>query len=200
MECNEHTIFNIQPPNGNGISDVQSFLNSLGKKYGIRETLLVKRDDLCVAEWVRLKCEYSCGEHGKNWCCPPETPGIEQVKAILKDYEKAVLLFTGKERNLTTNKEQRRHKRIRIWKGIVALERRLFSEGYRKAFGLVSCKCSLCKRCSYPGNCMFPKYKRPSVKSFSIDISQTLRNIGPQLDIQKHDNQDYACSGIILLD
>ena len=95
---------------------------------------------------------------------------------------------------------QKRRQQVSNWKGTVALERHLFLVGYYKAFGLVSETCALCKQCAYPEPCKFPMYKRPSVESFSIDMFQTIQNIGRPVRICNDVKDEYDCYSLILLE
>jgi predicted metal-binding protein len=171
------------------------------KKYNISEIIPLKTEDICVAHWVRLKCKYGCRKYAKSWCCPPETPTPDQTKALLSEYQKALLLI-GTNRNGDFYRENQKKRRIQVntWKGTVALERRLFLSGYYKALGLVSENCALCKVCAYPGECKFPDDRRPSVESCSIDIFQTLKNIGKPIQIAQNVDAEYNCYSIILLE
>ena len=69
-----------------------------------------------------------------------------------------------------------------------------------KSYDLVSENCALCKDCAYPDNCLFPMERRPSVESCSIDIFQTLRNIGKPFKIAHDVTDEYHCYSIILLE
>lgn len=199
MQHNPKNVYSIE--NSRKEKDIIAELGKLGKRYNINEIIPLNTDDICVAPWVRLKCKYGCNKYGKSWCCPPETPTPEKMQVILKDYRKALLLC-GVLRNGDFYKDNQRKRRIQVntWKGTLALERRLFLAGYYKAFGLVSENCALCKTCTYPQECKFPKDRRPSVESCSIDIFQTLRNINKQFQIAQDVAAEYNCYSIILLE
>ncbi len=176
-------------------------LIAVGQKYNIQDIIPLSTDDICIAHWVRLKCKYGCSKFGTSWCCPPETPSPEQTKVILSEYNKALLLHgTMKNTHFYRNNNQKRRIQVSTWKGTVALERFLFLEGYYKAFSLVSDTCALCKICSYPNPCKFPKDRRPSIESCAIDIFQTVMNIGKSYEIAKEVTEEYQCFSIILLE
>lgn len=181
--------------------DILSELGKIGRKYNINEIIPLNIEDICVAPWVRLKCKYGCSKYGKSWCCPPETPDPEKMNIVLEGYREALLLC-GIIKNGDFYRDNQRKRRIQVntWKGTLALERRLFLAGYYKAFGLVSENCALCKRCTYPRECKFPKDRRPSVESCSIDIFQTLKNINRQFQIAKNVTSEYNCYSIILVE
>ena len=123
------------------------------------------------------------------------------MKALLDEYNRALLIF-GKGKNGHFNRDNSSKRRIQVktWKGVIALERHLFLNGYHKAFSLISENCALCKECSYPAKCKFPEYKRPSVESCAIDIFKTLEKLGKPVNIVKDVNDEYNSYSIILLD
>lgn len=194
-----NNIYSIEA--GRNKKELLSELEKIGRKYNINEIVPIKVEDICVAPWVRLKCKYGCSKYGKSWCCPPETPNPEKMQVVLEGYREALLLC-GTIKNGDFYKENQRKRRVQVntWKGTLALERRLFLAGYYKAFGLVSENCALCKSCTYPRECKFPKDRRPSVESCSIDIFQTLKNINRHFEIVKKVTSEYNSYCIILLE
>jgi predicted metal-binding protein len=164
-------------------------LTEAAAPLGIEDVHPFSPEEIVVAEWVQLKCRYGCDLYNRSWCCPPATPTPEKVREIISEYSAALLLqSTHYLPNFYNDHGRRRASLVRCWKGTVSLERMLFLEGYHKAFSLVGESCALCKKCVYPRNCRFPKEKRPSVESFSIDVIGTLQRLGitPKLatDIQ----------------
>jgi predicted metal-binding protein len=181
--------------------DLLAELEELGKKFNINEIIPLNTEDICVAPWVRLKCKYGCSKYGKSWCCPPETPDPEKMQVVLEGYREALLLCgTIKNGDFYRDNQKKRRIQVNTWKGTLALERRLFLAGYYKAFGLVSENCALCRTCTYPQECRFPKDRRPSVESCSIDIFQTLKKINRQVQIAQEVSSEYNCYSIILLE
>lgn len=172
-----------------------------GARHGVRDVLAVSTADICVAQWVRLKCKYGCKRYGSSWCCAPETPSPEQARAVLDEYRTALLLFST-TRNADFHREnaRKRRRQVQLWKGIVALERRLFLSGYYKAFALVSETCALCRECSYPDACRFPNDRRPSVESFAIDVFQTLKNVGRGFRVATNVAEEHDSYSVILLE
>jgi predicted metal-binding protein len=182
-------------------ADLFGELEPLARKSEIDEMMLISTEDISVAEWVHWKCKFGCKNHGKSWCCPPETPTPEQARAILREYERAILLCgSGKHVNHYRDNHQKRRKQVHVWKSTVALERQLFLLGYYKAFALVAETCALCRECAYPHDCKFPMNRRPSVESFSIDVFQTLKNVGKRFEIAKNIAEEHNSYSIILLE
>jgi predicted metal-binding protein len=202
MQCNHKEEKSVLPfEQTKKGKDIIKEISALGKKYNIHEIIPLSTKDISVAHWVRLKCKYGCKKYATSWCCPPETPTPDQTKALLNEYQKALLLC-GSVRNSHFYRDNQKKRRLQVntWKGTVALERRLFLAGYYRAFSLVSENCALCKVCPYPDDCIFPVDRRPSVESCSIDIFQTLKNIGKQFRIAHDVTEEYHCYSIILLE
>ncbi len=172
-----------------------------GRRYGIEEILPIATRDIAVARWVRLKCKYGCRKYGTSWCCAPETPGPDETRAILAEYSRALLLRAAVwNDHFYRENNRKRRVQVSVWKGVVALERLLFLRGYYKAFSLVADRCALCKECLYPDACRFPMDRRPSVESMSIDVFQTLRNVGREPRVAGDVRDRYDCYSIILLE
>ncbi len=188
--------------NNEGISHslIQSLLKK-GNDYGIKAIFPFNIEEIAVAEWVHLKCCYGCNRYNTNWCCPPATPGPEKVRAILREYSTALLLVGNQScPDFYLDNGKKRANQVRYWKGTISLERLLFLEGYYKAFSLVGETCALCKECTYPDDCRFPKERRPSVESFSIDVIGTLQNLGKTSKVAKHKSESFSYYGIILVE
>jgi predicted metal-binding protein len=174
---------------------------TLCQHLGIEGIHLIKTSQIIVAQWVRLKCRYGCDNYNTNWCCPPATVTVKEAKEILREYKSALLLCGEADHpHFYTNISKKRRKQVEFWKSTIAIERELFLLVYHKAFGLTSESCALCKKCAYPENCLFPKEKRPSVESFSIDIFQTLQRIGKETKIAQKIEDHYNHYSIILLE
>jgi predicted metal-binding protein len=172
-----------------------------GKPYGLEAIFPFCTREIVIAEWVHLKCRYGCSRYNTNWCCPPATPGPNQARNILMEYNTALLVVGSQScGDFYLNNARKRAKQVRYWKGTVSLERLLFLEGYYKVFSLVGETCALCKECKYPADCTFPQERRPAVEAFSIDVIGTLRNLGKTSKVATHRSQTFGYYGIILLE
>ena len=191
--------FRVEPE---GISKkLISELLDKGEKYGLTEIIPLTTDKIVVAEWVHLKCKYGCSQFNTSWCCPPVTLDYEKTKNLMKEYSLALLLV-GRTRRVDfyRNNQRKRVRQLRGWKGTVSIERLLFMEGFYKAFSLVGEGCALCKTCAYPENCRFPREKRPSLESFSIDVMGTLKAINIVPKVATSINDHYCYYSLILLE
>jgi len=184
---------------GSSASDERIF--ALCQRHGIQGIHFIKTSQIVVAQWVRLKCRYGCDHYNTNWCCPPATVTVKEAREILREYRSALLLSGEVDHpHFYQNNSKKRRRQVQFWKGTVAIERELFLLGYHKAFGLTSESCALCKKCAYPENCLFPKEKRPSMESFSIDIFQTLRHIGKETKLAQNIGDHFKHYSIVLLE
>jgi predicted metal-binding protein len=186
----------------NGISEhTLGLLTEKGRQHGLESILPFDIDRIVVAQWVNLKCRYGCSQYKANWSCPPATPDINEVRAILSEYTTALMLVGRQNRNdFYRDSNRNRTDQVKYWKGTVSLERMLFLKGYDKAISLVSGACSLCKKCAYPGACRNPMEKRPTVESFCIDLVGTLKNLDIETRVAMELNETFKYYSIILLD
>ena len=171
------------------------------KKLGFIEVNVMKTEDIVTARWVGLKCRYGCANYNTSWCCPPAAPDLEVTREFLSEYELALLLVTESTTNshFYRNSALKRRVQIKRWKSTVALERRLFLMGYYKAFGIPAETCALCKECAYPKQCKFPNEKRPALEACSIDVFETLKNIGKSAQLVRDVKDCYSSYSLILL-
>ena len=199
---------------GSGKNKIPSFRNNKAVSDQLLQSLLLKTrnsglekiipfpiDKINVAEWVSLKCQFGCSQYNTNWCCPPTSPDLEKIRAVLQEYSQALLLIGSRQcKDFYLNNTRRRAEQVRAWKEVVAIERQLFLEGYDKAISLVSGSCALCKKCTYPEACRFPQERRPPIEAFSIDLIGTLKNLGLTTPVAQETDDRFKYYAIILLD
>jgi len=107
------------------------------------------------------------------------------MRAVIDGYRRA-LLFEA---------PRRRPKKI-----AAALEREMFLAGYYKAFGLGSGPCRYCDECAFDDGCRHPERARPSMEACGIDVFETVRRNGYDIEVVRHrrDRQHYY--GLVLVD
>jgi predicted metal-binding protein len=171
------------------------------RNSGLEKIIPFPIDKINVAEWVSLKCQFGCSQYNTNWCCPPTSPDLEKIRAVLQEYSQALLLIGSRQcTDFYLNNAKRRAEQVRAWKEVVAIERQLFLEGYDKAISLVSGSCALCKKCTYPEACRFPQERRPPIEAFSIDLIGTLKNLGLSTPVAQETDDRFKYYAIILLE
>lgn len=133
----------------------------------------VKRVDprqVPTAEWVRMKCQYGCGGYGGCLTCPPHSPTPEQTRRLLDGYTVGYLIHWGHS--------------IPRRKVLAAIEREVFLSGFYKAFTLAAGPCDLCRECNLE-TCLHPEMARPAMEACGIDVYQTARAAGFEIEVIK---------------
>jgi predicted metal-binding protein len=133
-----------------------------------------------------MKCRYGCPQYGKSGSCPPEVPGIESCKNLISEYSKALVLrFSPGEPRL-------------FEKPILDIEKSLFLEGKYRAFGFFVSPCTACEECS-PQECKSPEKSRPTPEAFGIDLFETARKAGFEMDILR-EKGNFSPVGLVLVE
>jgi predicted metal-binding protein len=116
------------------------------RELGVEARVLAP-GQVVTAEWVRMKCRYGCPDYGTNLLCPPFTPTPAETRRLLDEYAATLLLRLDCASGADSQEQSRRLSGIAI-----ALERRLFFDGFYKAFALTAGGyCSLCESCVLHG-------------------------------------------------
>jgi len=141
---------------------------------------------IVVAEWVRMKCLFGCGEYGRNASCPPNVPPVPECRSYFRDYEEAVIFHFAKK----VDRPEDRHAWTREVAGkLLDLERAVFVSGHHKAFMLLCDSCSLCESCTgRRASCKEPRRARPTPEALAVDVFATVRAAGYPIRVL----EDYA--------
>lgn len=91
---------------------------------GAKEAKVIHTDSIVVEKWVKWKCIYGCPMYGKDGYHPPMTPEIDEVKEVMGEYSKAILI-SGEDGQLLTEIACR-------------LEGEAYHLGFYKAFALTA--------------------------------------------------------------
>lgn len=83
---------------------------------------------------------------------------------------------------------------------LVDMERRLFLDGYYKAFGLSGGPCNFCKTCNITRPCKFPDLARPAMEACGIDVFRTIRNAGLKIDVVKTYRSPCTFASLLLIE
>lgn len=122
-----------------------------------------------TAAWVRLKCRFGCGGYGQCLTCPPYAPAPDETRKLLDAYALGFLIHWGRE--------------AAGRKALAKIERRVFLDGWHKAFAMASGPCELCRECNLDGPCSHPSQARPSMEACGIDVFQTVREAGLPIQV-----------------
>ncbi|MBQ8304864.1 MAG: DUF2284 domain-containing protein [Blautia sp.] len=141
-------------------------------------TLLQDVRDMCAAN--------TCGQYGKNWCCPPGVGEIPELEERVRKYKKGILVQTVGELEDSMD-----------WEGMMEAEQqhkksfnkmhRLLEEEYPDLLAIGSGTCTRCKECTYPDQpCRFPNNTFGSMEAYGMLVSEVCKkndlayNYGPK--------------------
>jgi len=142
--------------------------------------------EIVVAQWVRMKCQFGCGRYGRNASCPPNVPTVEECGRFFGEYRKAVVLRFQKA---VEHPEDRHAWTGRVNRGLLELEHAVFLAGCPRAFLLFIDCCELCPECAgTPRDCRNPGSFRPTPEAMAVDLFSTVRKVGFPLEVL----QDYG--------
>lgn len=157
------------------------------KAHGYKDFKWIEPQRIIVAQWVRMKCMFGCGEYGRGGACPPNTPSVAECERFFSEYAYAVILhFEGQ----MDNPEDRHAWSARINANLLKLERDVFLAGFERAFVLFMDSCGFCKACS--GNretCEQPRMARPAPEAMAVDVYQTVRRFGFEINVRTDTKQ-----------
>jgi predicted metal-binding protein len=156
-------------------------------KTGVLDARIISPSKVITAAWVRLKCQFGCDGFGQCLVCPPFTPTPEQMRNVLDDYRRAVLLHCLPDADV---------------KAIAAeLERKIFLLGHWKAFGLGAGPCYFCEECNLKGKqCRHADRARPSMEACGIDVFSTVKKAGFPIEVVRNIRQCPNYYGLVLVD
>lgn len=149
-------------------------------ELGAAAARFVAPSSVVTAEWVRLKCQFGCDEYGQHLTCPPHSPTPSTTRKVLDEYTTLLLVHLPGDST-----------RLRAL--MAELERETFLMGFHKAWAMPVGPCRLCKSCPMKVPCANPFKSRPPMEACGIDVYQTARNNGFQIEvITSHDQTpDY---------
>jgi predicted metal-binding protein len=161
-------------------------LEEMFRGRGCRDFRWIDPVEIVVAEWVRMKCQFGCGEYGRNASCPPNVPPVPECGRFFREYsEAAIFHFAAK-----LDRPEDRHAWTREIAGrLLDLERDVFVSGHPKAFMLLLDSCSLCETCTgRRASCKEPRRARPTPEAMAVDVFSTVRAAGYPIQVLS----DYA--------
>lgn len=123
---------------------------------------------------------FGCSDYGTG-TCPPHTPSVTECERFFSEYQTGLIIrlsiFADKSDYPSDWSKAMTAK-------LLETERKIFISGHQKVFLLNQTCCSICKTCV--GNrhdCKDKSHSRPSPESFAVDVYQTARNAGYDLNV-----------------
>ncbi|MDR3599575.1 MAG: DUF2284 domain-containing protein [Desulfosporosinus sp.] len=169
--------------------DAQTRLIARIKTMGFGQVLPIATETIHVSDWTDLRCQYGCDRYGHPHC-PPNSPSPQKTREVLKDFSYALLL----EGEPPGKMFQRR---------VLDAERDAFLAGFHKAFAYWAGPCVLCDTCaaSVPnGKCCNTRDARPAMEGAGIDVFETVRRAGLNLQILRNKSDYVRYFALLLLE
>lgn len=156
---------------------------------------IVPRENIVVSSWVRFRCQFGCNNYGKNGSCPPAVPPVEECRRMIYEYSDAAIFHFPMRREDNDD-------HLRLMSRLYELERAIFLAGNYKAFLLQYGSCMFCKNCAAGGSrvkCINQTKSRPGADAMGIDVYQTARSAGYQIQVVKNRDELTNRFAFILL-
>ncbi len=173
-------------------------LEQLFKQDGFLDFKWIDPKKIIVAQWVRMKCMFGCGDYGKNSCCPPNVPSVSECERFFHEYGSAVIFHF---KNAVEKPEDRFKWTRKINMKLSKLEREVFISGYERAFLLVMDTCNFCEECGGKReNCKQPRISRPTSEAMGMDVYSTVRQFGYHIELRSDYSQEMDRYAFLMIE
>jgi predicted metal-binding protein len=157
----------------------------LAVQLGAVDAKVITADQIQVSKGARWKCRFGCPQYGKSLMCPPYTSTLEEIRSLLQEYRYA-LLFRVKP-STSPNLA-------------VELERQIFLSGHPSAIAFSADTCKLCEFCDVDkGHCVKPSEARPTMEACGIDVFESVKKAGYDIEVLTSKDQEYFYYGLVLI-
>jgi predicted metal-binding protein len=175
----------------------KTVIETILTRQGFSDFKWINPKEIVVAQWVRVKCTFGCGDYGLG-TCPPNTPSVSECERFFKEYDNGLIIRLNKfaDKNAYPSDWSKE-----MTNKLLDIEREIFLSGYQKTFLLNQTCCNLCKDCT--GNrisCKDKTRSRPSPEGFAVDVYQTVRNAGINIDVVAVNPADISRIAILLIE
>lgn len=124
---------------------------------------------------------FGCKGYGRNACCPPNTPSVDECREFFREYGEGVVFHFQKKFD---DPEERHEWTKGINERLLGLERDVFLAGNPKTFLLFMDTCGLCKDCAEERiECKNKMSARPPPEAMAVDVFSTARQVGYPIEI-----------------
>jgi predicted metal-binding protein len=171
---------------GHRLATKAETIEALAGELGFRFAQVIEAQEIALAPWVRLKCEFGCSRYGVSLTCPPHSPDADQMKVILAEGYTHALLVQA------TPPSQQFHEQL------LALERSLFLNGHPEALAFGAGPCPVCSFCPPDEICRFPEKARPALEACGVDVYETASRAGLALEPVRHREGYVRYIGMVL--
>lgn len=175
----------------------KTVIETILTRQGFSDFKWINPKEIVVAQWVRVKCTFGCGDYGLG-TCPPNTPSVSECERFFKEYDNGLIIRLNKfaDKNAYPSDWSKE-----MTNKLLDIEREIFLSGYQKTFLLNQTCCNLCKDCTGNRiNCKDKTRSRPSPESFAVDVYQTVRNAGLEINVVAVNPADINRIAILLIE
>jgi len=153
--------------------------------------------DVTLHEWALLKCRYGCPDYGRRLSCPPSSPPLDDLRAALAGYRRALLVWVE-----VAGEDEEPAARRRLHEALLALEREAFLQGSHKAlaFGVGPCLWCGDEPCPDDGTCRHREKLRPSLSGCGVDVFALADAAGLELTVARDDGDAVRLVGLLLIE
>jgi Predicted metal-binding protein len=167
------------------------------QRLGLTDYKWIDPARIVVAQWVRMKCMFGCGNYGRHATCPPNTPPVAECERFFGEYSDAVIFHFAA---FMKDPEDRHLWNAKVNRGLNKLERQVFVKGYERAFLMFLHSCGACKECSPTREgCHLPRLGRPAPEAMAIDVFSTVRQYGFPIQVLAEYDQEMNRYAFLLL-
>lgn len=169
--------------------DARTRLIARIKAMGFERVLPIATETIQVVDWTDLRCQYGCDRYGQGHC-PPNSPTPQKTRDVLKDFAHALLLEGEPPGKRFQNRA-------------LEAEREAFLAGFHKAFAYWAGPCVLCATCTVStteGTCRNTRDARPSMEGAGIDVYETVKRAGLDLQILRDKGEFVRYFALLLLE
>jgi len=157
----------------------------LALEKGALEAKIIRASSIKTAAWTRLRCQYGCPNYRTNLCCPPFSPTAEETQKAINEYSYALLV---RFKSITDVK-----------KAAPEIEKAIFLDGRYKALGFKAGSCGLCEKCNLK-TCVHTSQARPPMEAAGIDVYETIRRNGFNIEVLKNKETQGSYFGLVLIE
>lgn len=167
------------------------------QEIGFTDYKWINPPEISVSQWVRVKCLFGCSNYGLG-TCPPHTPTVQECRDFFKEYNHGLVIRLTK---LADKDNYPSAWSREMTDKLLELERKVFLDGFHKAFLLNQTCCSFCSDCSGDRiNCKDKRKSRPSPEAFAVDVYETVRKLGMEINVIRDNPSEINRIAILLID
>ncbi len=158
----------------------------LARELGFDQAVALSPRKVVTGAWVQEKCRFGCARYSKNLQCPPHAMAYTETREMLDNYSEAILV-QGQPPGKSFHEK------------LLNLEKRMFLDGYYKAFVFGAGPCPVCSDCPEDGKCRHHNLARPAMEGSGIDVYATAEQAGWSLSPVKNMDGYIMYIGLLLV-